>query len=217
MGLFLAASAFKDASLDAVFQATQDYMKSHSVECSEVPRRETETAEDAYFFDPMQGWAVVLLPAYFCGNDVPYAQALSRVLETKASTVHVYDDDYWVHVLFDCGARVDQFCSFPDYFEEHDGALMKALWSGNAKTIGRHLGVDPARLEPYLSHQTGENLEEGVKAFPEDEFEIRDFWVFTDFRQKLGIRYPECTSYRRQLRLAKDFMDKVPSGGKNSM
>jgi hypothetical protein len=51
------------------------------------------------------------------------------------------------------------------------------------------------------------------RAFPDDEFELDDAWVFVDFWRRLGPRYPdETTSHARALRLAPDWAGKLPDG-----
>lgn len=128
-------------------------------------------------------------------------------------TVHVYDEDYWVNAIFEKGTSVSLFASEPSYFSEseEDAAKLKAKWSGDANAVSQLLSVPQEAISPYFVHLDAENPNQPGKAFPDDEFELSNFWVFTDFWRQLGITYPaDVTNYQERLRLPKGFGRKLP-------
>lgn len=53
----------------------------------------------------------------------------------------------------------------------------------------------------------------GVKAFPDDEFELDSPWVFVDFWRRFGPHHPEdLSTCAARLRLAPGWLDKLPTG-----
>ncbi|MFO0598580.1 MAG: hypothetical protein U0228_24955 [Myxococcaceae bacterium] len=182
MGHFLAVSAFKDTTPEALESAIIDWAGQYKV----VAKPLVTGTRSLSIYAPRNGWTVVLWPPYFNILDVKACQALSAKLATTASTLHVYDDDYWVHTLIARGEVLDRFASFPKYFDED---LDPTPWKGNAALLAQHFGVEANTLAKYLVH--GEDGPPSGRANDGDEFELDDFWVMTDFWRRAGITYPE--------------------------
>lgn len=128
-------------------------------------------------------WTIALWPAEFHLVDVAVSQAITRRTGGRASVVHTYDDDYWVHAAVVGGNVVDTFCSVPDHFSDDRGD-----YDGDPVVVGSLLGVPAEVVEGYLvavEDATGEPVHDG------DEFADDEFWVFCDLWAKAGIRYPE--------------------------
>ena len=217
MGLFLAVSAFRNQPVQSLAEAAAFYAATHGVECRPVDRHEShgefESRNDAFIFSPVDDWTIALWPGYFNIHDVELCRHLSRKLRTVASTVHVYDGDYWAHSLLDNGHLADRFASVPDYFAEGevDKTNMRALWAGHADAISAVLGTPVESIAPYLVPQSPEIESRPVRAFEDDRFELADLWVFTDFWRRLGIQYPDdVTTFAARLRFGDDYREKLP-------
>ena len=211
MGYFLAVSAFKNQPVEAVAKCTASYTGKHGVGCK--PKSDGQTnlnpKTDAAIYAPANGWTVVLWPAYFNIHDIEACRALSEQMQAVVATVHVYDDAYWTNVLFDQGRRLDQFASIPNYFE--GGPEIAQRWGGDASVVARAMSVPEAQIAPYFAKIGEADL---GKAFVDDEFELSNFWVFTDFWRRIGIRYPaDVSKCALQLRLDKGFGQKLPTSG----
>lgn len=219
MGEFLAVSAFRDRPVEDLAPAVSHYVRGHGVACDLIQDGSHEEAVDALIFPPTNGWTVVLWPPYFNIHDITLCAAVSRELATLASTVHIYDGDYWTHVLFDRGDLVDRFASMPGYFTEDPGevAALAESWAGDADRLGAALGKAAEDIRPYLVHIDPEGEEPGM-AFEDDEFGLDDYWVFTDLWKRIGVTYPDDVgNYERVLRLGKDFMDRLPTGADDDL
>src|SRR6266568_3669768 len=192
MGSFLAVSAFRDRSIDAVAESVRRFMSPHGVAFEIVSAAEPDPHADAAAYAPSNGWTVFLWPEHFNLHDIPLCEAVSGDLQTLVSTVHVYDDDYWTHALFDRSALVDRFASMPGYFADdaEQAAMLARAWAGDPNRLGDTLDVAPEMIRPYLVHVDNE-AEEWPKAFPDDEFDLENFWVFVDLWRRVGIAYPE--------------------------
>jgi hypothetical protein len=219
MGQFIAASAFKNVLPENLSREIVDYAKKFDVAC-ELAEDDSPTEEnwDILIYKPQNGWTVVLWPTYFGVHDFGICREISEKLGILVSSVHVYDGDYWSHGLFENGKILDLFCSRPTYFEEHrkDFERLKKKWQGKDEIIAGSFGVQRGLIAPYLKDIDLLKVNELGKVFPNDQFELSDFWVFVDFWQKAGIiypDYPENSAYEIRLRLAEDFGDKLPAGG----
>ena len=52
------------------------------------------------------------------------------------------------------------------------------------------------------------------KVAADDEFDIDNFWVFTDFWKRLGILYPDDMSqWQKRIRLHRKFNERLPELG----
>lgn len=209
MGYFLAVSAFRHSSTDQIGLSIVDFAREHGVECEVLDRTQRSYNEgtDVTVFKSVKGWVTVLWPEYFNIHDFPVCQALSKINSTLVSTIHVYDSAYWAHGLFDRGVLLDRFSSLPDYFSHTDteASRQKEEWRGNAQLIASTFDVEAETVEGYLVHLPNPEPPRSswfrrrppVPPTPtgtvhaDDEFDISDFWVFTDFWRRLGIKYPD--------------------------
>lgn len=202
MGNFLAATAVKGACVEAV-GAVLDYMEAHGA-AAELLEGEPPGRLDAHFVEQPGGWTVILWPAYFNVHDFPVAAEISGKLRTLVSTMNVYDDDCWSHGLFENGVELDRFCSCPEVAD-----LEPEEWKGDPALLARKFGVEPAMVAAYYQH-ISDDTDPDARAFEDDEFELCDTWVFTDFWKRLGIDYPDPPERVRLVRLDKRFADKLP-------
>ncbi len=221
MGGFLASSAVRDRPVKKVASQIQSCVSKHGVACKPVTSGPVVDATDVRIFAPTNSWTVVLWPEYFNIHDIEVCKELSAALRTTISTVHVYDGDYWTHVLLRDGEALDHFASMPNYFDEEDGedgdeaephgAARARKWAGDASVVAKALSLpSPDAITPYFVSVDEDTDDE--KAFPEDEFELSDFWVFTDFWRKTGVAYPpDVAAYGARLRLGKNFAQKLPT------
>jgi hypothetical protein len=209
MGVFLAVSAFRDRDVAEVTAALERFVADHGSSTGTEPRPE----DDVSVFAPVAGWTVVLWPPTFVGHDPAAARHMSGTLGTVASTVHIYDGDYWAHRLFRAGEELDRSASTPAYWAEsdEDAAQLRDAWTGDASLLASVVGT-AERLEPYLT-PLNDGDEPPGKAFEGDEFELDDPWVFVDFWRHLGITYPaDPTASAHRLSLATGWAGKLPAG-----
>lgn len=233
MGYLLAVSAFQDLTVERLTRAIQQYAARYDVACAVFHPGQAEPSPrtDATVFSITDGWTIVLWPEYFNIHDFPICETLSEQLSTLVSTVHVYDEDYWAHGLFERGQLLDQFCSKPECLAEDSETVnrMKVKWQGNPKVIASRFRVPVDAIGGYLVHlspsdegasQSGSFFSflkrrkprvSDSKVKPEDDFGLDNFWVFTDFWRSLGIHYPDdMTKWVRLLRFTSDFSGKLP-------
>jgi len=220
MGLFLAVTAFKDASprlvVDHLLALTADYgIEAALVETGSKPKIRTSPVFDDFvdvlFYQPDPSWTVLLWPQYFHLYDVPVGRELSSRLSTLVSTVHIYDSAYWAHSIFAAGQCLDRFASRPDRAAGTvDPLAIRQKWRGQPGVLAEVLGITPAVIAPYLVHM--DLADPGsAKAYEDDRYSLADFWVFTDFWRKLGINYPEVIEdYVLRVELSTDFMHNIP-------
>jgi hypothetical protein len=210
MGLFLAASAFRDRDVDQVTAAIEQFLADHGWSTDGDPRSEDEVR----LFAPVDGWTVVLWPPYFNGHDSVAARELSAALGTVASTVHIYDSDYWVHRLFRAGEELDRSASTPAYWaeSEEEATRLRVAWTGNAALVATTVGGTAEHLTPYLMPLEDTDEPPG-KAFKDDEFELDDPWVFVDFWRRLGITYPADEAPAQRTWLKSGWLGQLPADG----
>lgn len=227
MGRFLAVTASRNASAAELTRAIEAYADLHSVKHKRIklsPQRRPNDKTDSLVFPETNGWAVVLWPQFFNIHGFPAAMWLSSHLKTLISTIDVYDDECWSHGLFEGGVELDRFCSVPETRAEKDGEIKKLQteWKGNPGLLASRFGIPRGILMRYLVHLSVEPEGKARRAVlsdkrsPEgkvsssDEFEIEDFWVFTDFWRRLGIRYPDPSEYKNCIRFAKGWNERFP-------
>lgn len=215
MGSFLAVSAIMDRSPEQLAMAIQEYVSQFGVACGPARAQPQDSVADVLVFPAVGRWTVVLWPEYFTAHDISTCEALSRALDTIVSTLHVYDDDYWTHVLLNRGDAIDRFASIPDYFAETptEANRLRAQWAGDPELLSSYFQVPAETIRPYLVQLNPEGSGPVGKAFADDEFEIEDFWVMTDFWRRLGIEYPsDVGSPAIRLQLGNDFSNRLPAG-----
>ncbi len=227
MGLFLAVSAFQTEQAGQVLTAVEGFFDLHGLPAQRVEVDQADADDqgrnEVLIYAATNGWTVALWPSFFF--DLPAAEFISRSLGTLASTVHIYDGDYWAHALVDDGRVVDRCAQVPGYFVEDRAELAKLSrkWRGDPTIVAELTRTQVADILPYLVSLTftddGLFLLDGHepgKAFPDDEFERDDPWVFVDFWRRLGITYPsEHNSVHARIRLAPDWSKVLPSGDRD--
>lgn len=224
MGHFLAVTAFQTDSVDAVTAAISNYVKSRDVSIEILPSTaEVDETTDATVYLPKGGWCIVLWPTYFNIHDFSFVREITGIEPTTgssattslsqsfatASTIHVYDGDFWEHLFCANKEELHLFCSVPDYWGDEDEGAQTEYKIDPAKMCN-YLNINSAKISPYLVNAG--QLEGEEKAFEQDEFELGDFWVFTDFWRQLGITYPDPpdANVAAVLRLSSDFSSKLP-------
>lgn len=184
MGTFLAASAFRDTTPDAlataVTQVASDFGLSPSVPA------EGSAEDQVSLFPPAGGWTVVVWPEEFHLHDIAICAAVTAVTGGTASSVHLYDDDYWTHAVVTGGTVQDVFCSMPSYFD--DDPALTTRYAGRPAVVAAALGTDADLVARYL--RPAEDAD-GETAVDGDRFELDNPWVFTDLWARLGISYPD--------------------------
>ena len=233
MGYFLATSAFRTNDFDGVVAAVAAYCAKHDAAVKPFTGSEPSPSTDAQFYAPEKGWTTCLWPNYFNIHDFALCSAVAEEMDIDVSTVHVYDGDFWEHLFVKGKDKIHFFCSFPTYFAPEETESVDQSVPREPSALCSHLGIPEDSIARYLrvlplSEQEAAPPRQGLfsffrrkpssaptedlKAYPDDEFEIEDFWVFTDFWRKLGITYPDQVhSYKSVLRLDGKFMDKLPS------
>ena len=195
MGEFINGVAVREADAARVAEALVAYARAHGVDTATVGDPEWG---DVTMSATANGWTVLGWPDDAFGRERSAARALSASLGTVASTVSIYDGDYWTHVLFDRGKEVDRFASMPDYFaeDEDEAEQLKREYAGNPAAVAAAIGLDVAQVAPYLAIRPDEDDFEDAypvsgrgRAFPDDESDLDDAWVFVDFWRRIGIPY----------------------------
>jgi hypothetical protein len=238
MGHFLAVSAFAGRPPDEVARHVVEYASRYGVSCVPTDEQEIDEHHDALVFASARGWTVVLWPAYFNIHDMAACRELSLRMSTLVSTVHVYDDDYWAHLLVRNGEVLDRFASLPGYFAKTPAEKeeLRRKWRGDAAAMAQPFGVAADTLRPYLvdldtrprpaparglkrvlrwAGGTRQVEPEAApdKAYPDDEFALDNFWVFVDFWRRSGIEYPrDMRKFTAHLRFEAEYQEKLPTG-----
>jgi hypothetical protein len=212
MGHFFAASAFKNASISDLATSITAYIRSHGVDVSPQSGRPAKESTDILLYEPRGGWTPVIWPAYFNIHDVPACAAVSKGLGSLATTVNVYDGDFWSFEFFSSGALIDKAAPRADYFAEDDDSAASLLqhWRGNPEAMAAAFQVPAESIRPYFSYLGPEDAP--GKAFVDDASPLEDFWVFVDLWRRLGITYPaDPESFVARLRLAATFAKRLPT------
>jgi hypothetical protein len=224
VGTFVNASAFQTTNVQAVRAAVASFFAEHSWPAELVEPGAPTSADDVALYEPANGWTVVLWPQYFI--EIAAAEHISRRLATVASTVGIHDGDYWRHVLLRDGVVLDRFASMPGYFTDDpaESERLSMKYRGNAETVAHAVGCGVEQVAAYLVHvdldEVGDDDEgfevtepELGKAFPDDQFERDDPWVFVDFWRRLGPLYPQdVTSSVARIRPRSGWMNRLPVG-----
>jgi hypothetical protein len=222
VSLLLTAVAVRAQTADEVVDAMRDWCASHDVALTVEPG---DSADSVHAYPPnANGW-VVVLPHYVVPGD-QLALGISAV-GYICSSVSVYEDVYWTHVLCADGVVVDRFESFPDYFGTPDdpGPLLsrrpdlvaeivqrQPFWRGRPDLVARMLQIDAAGLAPYFRQLSSaeHDADEEIYAFPEDEHDLFDGWVVTDLWRRMGIDYPDVDVDHRTVWLSPDHGERLP-------
>lgn len=215
MGYFLACTAFRDSNPEDLSEEIMRFCEINSCKSQVLDRTAANSYTermDALIYVQDDGWIIVLWPEYFNVCDVPMVSHLSNALQVLASHVHSYDGDYWTHHLIERGTILDRFASIPSYFAESEAEAKESrrIWAGSADLISQRFGIPASIIAPYLVHLNPSGPIMG-KVRREDQFELSNWWVFTDFWGHLGIRYPkDMGSFRLMVRLDSSFLESLP-------
>lgn len=102
----------------------------------------------------------------------------------------------WIYELYVAGELKDHFNTIPEYWAELNDED-KASWKGDASVLAAHWREARA-VSAYLinwhedvDEEAYMDVDNEIKAYPDDEFAIGDCWQLTDFLRKLGTPYPE--------------------------
>lgn len=223
MGEFVTVSAFRTEAISDVLDAVGRFFAEHGWRTDQPDEAQPATEDDVLIYPAAAGWTVVGWPGFF--TELAAAQYVSRELGVLASTVRLHDGDYWSHSLLRDGVILDRFATMPDYFTDDpaEAARLTAKYAGRPAVVAEAAGVPLGQIVPYLVHVVSEDAEDEDgysveepamgKAFPADEFDLDDAWVFVDFWRRLGIGYPsDIRAYAARLRLAPGWSGKVPAG-----
>jgi hypothetical protein len=193
-------TAFQSEDPRAIADAIVRYSATHDVPAEVLVAEPEQTFDAASVELPADGWSVVSWPRRLRGH-IKISRWLSGELGVAASLVEVYDSDAWTHVALDRGEVRDRFATMPEAqtSDVTSRTEAKRRWAGNAGTVAELFGRPSSDVAPYFqrpsllrvlwSRLAGKPL--GVKAFPDDEYNLDEDWVFTDFWRRAGITYPD--------------------------
>lgn len=92
MGVFLTATAVRDAAAEEVAAVVESWCSEHFIVCTDATGRDVPHSTRVDVFAPADGWTIVLWPGHFLAF-AEVAEDLSAALATVASGVDVYDSD----------------------------------------------------------------------------------------------------------------------------
>jgi hypothetical protein len=223
MGEFVTVTAFRTEAVSEVLETIGRFFAEHGSRADQIDDSQPPTDDDVLIYPSAGGWTVVGWPGSF--TELAAAEYISRELSVLASTVRIHDGDYWSHSLLRDGVFLDRFATMPDYFTDDPAevARLTAKYAGRPVAVAEAVGLPVEQIAPYLVHVVTEDGEdedgyyvtesETGKAFPDDEFDLDDAWVFVDFWRRLGIGYPsDVQAYATRLRLAPGWSGKLPAG-----
>lgn len=215
MGLFLAVTAFQTADVDLVSSSIVEYSKKHGVDAAILDGViEPNEKRHALIYGPVNGWTLVLWPAYFNVHDAPIAKAIAENSNVIVSTINIYDGDYWCHGLYSSKEQIDSFCSNPNYWADNEETATesKSQLQGSPEKVAAIFGINPDRIKGYYTHLDFGS--DSGKVNDADEFELSNIWVFVDFWHAIGISYPENVSnFNVVVDLTTRFSNRLPQGG----
>jgi hypothetical protein len=138
------------------------------------------------------GGATVIYLDGFLGWDAA-SQVLSEQLDKPVFSFHIHDGDFWMYLLYEKGAVVDQFNPVPDYWEAIDAGERRSWLGDAAKVASRVPGLSPEEIARYLV--PWDDLvalwKEPRKAYGTDRFHYGEDWQLIDFMEKLGLGFPD--------------------------
>ena len=183
--MFLAVSAFRDLTEEVLARTVVEVAAGLGLSASVLPGG-AAGADRAAVFRATGGWCVVVWPGEFSLHDIAACQAVTRLTGGVASSVHVYDGDYWTHAVVAAGSVRDVFCSMPGYFD--DDPALSERYAGRPEVVADAFGADRTLVARYLRPAADA---EGESALEGDRYTLDDPWVFTDLWARLGISYPQ--------------------------
>ena len=192
-----------------------EYMQSREVTYEVVSGSSPPQQDrDAQLFSSAGGWIVILWPDYFNVHDFAVARSLASTEGWLICTVHVYDGDYWEHLAVQGTGELHSYCSRPSYWQNEaaEAELERvSRFNPSPDRLAAAIGIPASTLTPYMV-DVDTLASDSTKAHPDDQFALGDFWVFTDFWNRLGIQYPDPPNNPASIvRLYKWFAKRLPS------
>jgi hypothetical protein len=226
VGEFVAVSAFRCAGPEQALDGVRGFLAAHGFGASEVPAGAAVDGDhDVLAYPSPGGWVVLLWPRYWASP--PASVHVSAQLGTVGSAVTIVGGDYWTHTLLRDGEILDRFASMPDYDTDDPAEIVRrsARYAGDAARVAEVLDCPADQVSPYLVHAMAtehadkrapdillDHADPGP-AFPDDEYERDNPWVFVDFWRRIGIAYPDDVSaFAGRLRLGPGWSGALPSG-----
>jgi hypothetical protein len=176
----------------AVEKALLDFARQHSGTFERLDTDEGVRDDEILLIaESGQGNVTVMYPDRFL-KWVDASRHLSAALRKPVFSFHIEHGDLWMYLLFDNGEEVDRFNPMPDYWRFMDDDADPESWAGNVDIVCKHWpNVRSEQIANYLvGWDIGPGDEEGIKAYPDDEFEIGRDWQMADFMAKVGLVNP---------------------------
>ncbi len=212
MGSFLAVTAFYSDDIDAISKSITSYAHEYKIPAAIETKSDTPNHKrHALVYKSKNGWIVVLWPDYFNVHDGRLAKWVSKQRNLLVSTVGVYDGDYWCHHMYRNGEQIDLFCSVPTYWAETEEEAKSSAQrlQGSPERVAKAVGVSASAIEGYYTHINFEK--EYSRVHSNDATTVDNFWVFTDFWEKIGIEYPtDISNYSVTIDLTESFSKELP-------
>ena len=147
MGLFLFTSAIKNSAPKDIARAINTYLNHRNIIAdvklySEWRSSAKNTKFDLHnlisqpismtsIYHPQNRWTVIIFNnCHF--DEKELSLFLSLELQTLVSLVEVLDSEVWYYYVFYNGKQIDQFCSYPEEYEQRES---HDLFRGNLKKL----------------------------------------------------------------------------------
>ena len=208
MGVFLCISGIAQANRADVEKALMDFVDENSGTMSQIMESDVIDEDELMILhESEKGHITIMYPTTVSWDEA--SEFLSAKLNKPVFSLHVHDSDFWMYILYVNGKEVDRFHPYPEYYQEDSEEELIAC-AGNAEIVCRHWpNLRPEQISNYLvrwysgeDEDYDEPEEVPVKAYPDDEFFIRDDWQIADFMRKVGLDFfeteegsPEKTRY----------------------
>lgn len=130
----------------------------------------------------------------------------------------IQDGSHWDYSIFRGFEDLDQFSTFPQYWENEEDPITLLANRGNPEMVSLLFDTPVARFEPYLKHwrsgwdsetQSHKHKLKG-KAFPSDRCEYGNCEQLWDFLDSIGIHDPASGRCSEKIRWNLILPDKRP-------
>jgi len=133
----------------------------------------------------------VYLP-FVDGADFLFCMKLGESLNVPWVEVRIQEGSLWDYSLFLAGDHLDNFSTFPEYWDEEDAdESWVAEQRGDPQLFSNTWAIDQASIERYYK-PWHPNCPRG-KAYPNDQHQYGDIWQMHDFVGALGAYDPSNT------------------------
>jgi hypothetical protein len=186
MGLFLCLSGIIGVSEDAVVSCLKDYAVQKNGDC--YPDDGKTEFPDVLVVGSNKDRITVVYPGDFLEWD-DASRHLSEFLSRPVFSFHIHDGDMWMFTFFCKGEIITQYNPTPEYWGEISDEE-KEQWKGDVSLIASCIpNLKTADIKNYLKQWDMEK-DEGIKAYPDDEFPYLDCWQLCDFMKRIDLVYP---------------------------